>query len=140
MKRLSALLILALMLLGGIANAQTKKELQEMFTPMCNEIVNSIDDNSTMKGRLTIDKVEVKGNKPTQSVADARREIMDLFHNNQVTEYTVNFSSGALLYKVKGDNTVQKYALPSVDLFIMDVHENVVQYNNEHPDAQINYD
>ena len=67
-------------------------------------------------------------------------EIMNLFHNNQVTEYTVNFSSGALLYKVKGDNAVKKYALPSVDLFIMDIHEDVVQFNEEHPDAQIKYD
>ena len=67
-------------------------------------------------------------------------EIMNLFHNNQVTEYTVNFSSGALLYKVKGDNAVKKYALPSVDLFIMDIHEDVVQFNEEHPDAQIEYD
>ena len=67
-------------------------------------------------------------------------EIMNLFHNNQITEYTVNFSSGALLYKVKGDNAVKKYALPSVDLFIMDIHEDVVKYNEEHPDAQIKYD
>ena len=67
-------------------------------------------------------------------------EIMNLFHNNQITEYTVNFSSGALLYKVKGDNAVKKYALPSVDLFIMDIHEDVVKYNEEHPEAQIKYD
>ena len=53
-------------------------------------------------------------------------EIMDLFRSHKVTEYTVNFSSGALLYKVQGDNTVQKYALPSVDLFIRDIHEDVV--------------
>ena len=31
-------------------------------------------------------------------------EIIDLFNNNQVTEYSVNLSSGALVYKVKGDN------------------------------------
>ena len=67
-------------------------------------------------------------------------EIMNLFHNNQITEYNVNFSSGALLYKVKGDNAVKKYALPSVDLFIMDIHEDVVKYNEEHPEAQIKYD
>ncbi len=67
-------------------------------------------------------------------------EIMDLFRNHKVTEYTVNFSSGALLYKVQGDNNVQKYALPSVDLFIMDIHEDVVKYNEEHPEAQIKYD
>ena len=67
-------------------------------------------------------------------------EIMNLFQNHEITEYTVNFSSGALLYKVKGDNTEKKYALPSVDLFIMDIHEDVVQYNAEHPDAQIEYD
>ncbi len=67
-------------------------------------------------------------------------EIMDLFRSHKVTEYTVNFSSGALLYKVQGDNTVQKYALPSVDLFIRDIHEDVVQYNEEHPEAKISYD
>ncbi len=67
-------------------------------------------------------------------------EIMNLFHNHQITEYNVNFSSGALMYKVKGDNAVKKYALPSVDLFIMDIHEDVVKYNEEHPDAQISYD
>ena len=67
-------------------------------------------------------------------------EIMNLFHNHQITEYNVNFSSGALTYKVKGDNAVKKYALPSVDLFIMDIHEDVVKYNEEHPDAQISYD
>ncbi len=65
MKRISALLALtlALMLFSGSANAQTKKELHEMFTPMCNEIVKRIEGNSTMKGRLDVDKVEVKGNK-----------------------------------------------------------------------------
>ncbi len=67
-------------------------------------------------------------------------EIMNLFSNHQVTEYSVNFSSGTLLYKIKGDNTVKKYALPSVDLFIMDIHEDVVKYNEEHPESQIDYD
>ena len=67
-------------------------------------------------------------------------EIMNLFHNHQITEYNVNFSSGALTYKVKGDNAVKKYALTSVDLFIMGIHEDVVQFNEEHPDAQIKYD
>ena len=65
-------------------------------------------------------------------------EIMNLFHTHQVTEYTVNFSSGTLEYKIKGDNTEYKYALPSVDLFIMDIHEDVVQYNEENPNEEQN--
>ena len=47
----------------GTLLAQTKKELNDWFAPMCKEIVKQIGDNSTMNGRLTVDKVSVKGNK-----------------------------------------------------------------------------
>lgn len=67
-------------------------------------------------------------------------EIISLFKNHEVTEYSVTLSSGALTYKVKGDNTVKKYTLPSVELFLNDVHDDVSQYNDEHPDSKIVYD
>lgn len=67
-------------------------------------------------------------------------EIINMFKTNQVTEYSVTLSSGALRYKVKGDNTEKRYTLPSVELFLNDVHDYVTEYNEEHPDNQIQYD
>ena len=67
-------------------------------------------------------------------------ELLDLFDSNQITTYSVNFSSGALVYKVKGDSVEKKYTLPSVELFLQDVHEDVQKYNEEHPDSKIEFD
>ena len=72
--------------------------------------------------------------KPTYS------EIIDLFKTHQVTEYSVNLSSGALTYKLADEKEIKKFSLPSVDLFLMDVHEDVVQYNDENPDSKILFD
>lgn len=63
MKRLSALFALLLMLLSISAAAQSKKELKEWFSPMCDRIVEIIGDNSTMHARLSVEKVYVKGGK-----------------------------------------------------------------------------
>ena len=67
-------------------------------------------------------------------------EIIDLFNNNQVTEYSVNLSSGALVYKVKGDNAEKKYTVPNVEIFLNDVHNKVTDYNAENPENPIKYD
>ncbi len=67
-------------------------------------------------------------------------EVVDLFNNHKVTEYTLNLSSGALTYKVEGDNTEKKYTLPSVELFVNDVHEKIVEYNEQNPEKAIKYD
>lgn len=67
-------------------------------------------------------------------------EIINMFKNNQVTEYSVTLSSGALTYKVKGDNAEKRYTLPNVELFLNDVHDYVTQYNEKNPNAQIKYD
>ena len=67
-------------------------------------------------------------------------EIVDLFNNHKVTEYSVNLSSGALIYKVEGDSTEKKYTLPSVELFVNDIHEKVMEYNEENPEKAVKYD
>lgn len=67
-------------------------------------------------------------------------EIVSLFKNHQVTEYSITLSNGALTYKVKGDNKEKKYSIPSVELFVNDIHNDVVKYNDEHPDNKIVYD
>lgn len=67
-------------------------------------------------------------------------EVVDLFSSHKVTEYSVNLSSGALTYKLAGDETEKKYTLPSVDLFVKDIHEGVIEYNEQNPDKAIKYD
>ena len=67
-------------------------------------------------------------------------EVVDLFNSHKVTEYSVNLSSGALTYKVAGDDTEKKYTLPSVELFVKDIHEGVMEYNAKNPDKAIKYD
>lgn len=78
----------------------------------------------------------------SQNVAKKTKycEIVNLFKTNQVTEFTLTIRSGALTYKVKGDNTEKKYTLPSVELFLNDVHDDIVEYNEQHPENQIVYD
>lgn len=67
-------------------------------------------------------------------------EIVNMFKNNQVTEYTLTLSSGALSYKVKGDNTEKKYTVANVQIFLNDIHDSVLKYNEENPDAPIKFD
>ncbi|MBQ7597380.1 MAG: ATP-dependent zinc metalloprotease FtsH [Clostridia bacterium] len=67
-------------------------------------------------------------------------ELLDLFNNNKIASYSVNFSSGALVYKIRGETAEQKYTLPNVELFLNDVHEKVQLYNAEHPDQKIEFD
>ena len=64
-------------------------------------------------------------------------EVVALFDEGKVTEYKLNLSSGALIYKLKGDKTEHSYTVPSVTLFIEDIHESVREYNKANPDKQI---
>ncbi|MGN0570823.1 MAG: ATP-dependent zinc metalloprotease FtsH [Candidatus Fimenecus sp.] len=67
-------------------------------------------------------------------------EIVNKFDNHEITEYNLNLTSGVLEYKVTGDETVYEYTVPNVNLFVEDVHEQVMAYNRDNPDAQIKVD
>ncbi len=67
-------------------------------------------------------------------------EVVEMFKSHKVTSYSVNLSSGALTYTVQGDDTEKKYTLPSVELFVNDIHNDVIKYNDENPDKAIKYD
>ncbi len=62
-------------------------------------------------------------------------EIVQMFEDDKIEEYSLNLSSGILQYQLKEDekNTVYKYTVPNVSLFLDDVHdtakENDVKYN-----------
>lgn len=67
-------------------------------------------------------------------------EVVNMFETHAVTEYKLNLSSGALEYKLKDDETVYRYTVPNVSLFVDDIHNDVVEYNKENPDSQIKMD
>ncbi len=67
-------------------------------------------------------------------------QVVNMFRNNEVSEYKLNLSSGMLEYKKVGDKTTYKYTVPNVSLFVEDVHEYLVAYNMENPDKQVKMD
>lgn len=44
-------------------------------------------------------------------------DVIAHFDNLEVSEFSLNLGSGALMYKLRGDDTVYKYKVPSVGLF-----------------------
>ena len=64
-------------------------------------------------------------------------QVIEYFDKGQVTEYELNLSSGALTYKLSGEENAKKYTVPNVNLFLSDIHDSVHKYNIEHPDSQI---
>ena len=68
-------------------------------------------------------------------------EIVSLFDEGKVSEYSLNLSSGALTYKLQGDeNKIYSFTVPNVNLFVDDVHEDVIKFNRENPDKAIKAD
>ena len=67
-------------------------------------------------------------------------EIVQLFEDNQVTEYKLNLGNGKLEYRTKDSDEVFKYTVPNVSIFVDDVHDKVIAYNEANPDAPIEAD
>ena len=67
-------------------------------------------------------------------------QIVQYFDNEQVTEANLNMNSGALTFKLKGDDKEYKYTVPNVNLFVNDVHESLREYNKKNPDKPIEFD
>ena len=68
-------------------------------------------------------------------------EVVEMFANNEVEEYSLNLGSGVLEYKKRGDDQKYKYSVPNISLFNQDIHSYVVEYNLAHDkDEQIKFD
>ncbi len=67
-------------------------------------------------------------------------ELVSLFDEGKITEYKLNLSSGALVYYVEGDKQQKNFSVPSVTLFVEDIHDSVIKYNRENPDKKIKAD
>ncbi len=66
-------------------------------------------------------------------------EIVQLFKEDKVAEADIVISSGKLTYKLWDSKDELTYSLPSVDLFVSDVHDHIIEYNAENSDAPIKY-
>ena len=67
-------------------------------------------------------------------------QIVQYFDQDQITEYTLNLSSGQLDYTrvdENGEKKKEQFTVPSVEMFIDDVREKVRTHNRENPDNMI---
>ena len=56
-------------------------------------------------------------------------QIVQYFDKDQVSEFSLNLTSGALKFKLKGDDTKWQYKVPNVNVFINDVNDLVREHN-----------
>ena len=57
-------------------------------------------------------------------------QVVQMFEENQVKDFSLDLSSGALTYKTfKDPEKEQRYTVPNVSLFLDDVKDNVDAYN-----------
>ena len=56
-------------------------------------------------------------------------QIVQYFDKDQVSEFTLNLTSGTLKYKLKGDDTKWQYKVPNVSVFVDDINETVREHN-----------
>lgn len=69
-------------------------------------------------------------------------DIVEMFRNDEIASYILNYSNGKLEYTKKDDpETKHSYSVPSVTLFVNDVHSYVIEYNKDNDsEADIIYD
>ena len=78
----------------------------------------------------------------SSSTKDSKKyyEVISYFQQGEVTEYTLNISTGKLTYTLDGESEARTYNVPSVDLFVNDTHDSIMEYNEKHPDSPIKVD
>lgn len=68
-------------------------------------------------------------------------QIVSMFKNGKVSEFSLDLSSGNLVYKTFAKPKEEKtYSVPSVSYFLDDIRDDVKVYNEKHPDKPIVYD
>lgn len=67
-------------------------------------------------------------------------EIVAMFDDHKIAEYTFDLGTGELKFKLAGENTEQAYTVPNTNLFINTVQQQVEEYNRENPDTRIPYE
>ena len=68
-------------------------------------------------------------------------QVVSMFKNNEVSEFSLDLSSRNLVYKTFAKPKEEKnYSVPNVSYFLDDIRESVDKYNDEHSDKPIVYD
>lgn len=77
-----------------------------------------------------------------QNDVDAKySQIVAMFKADEIKEFTLDLSSGSLVYKTFADSeSEQEYSVPNVSIFLDDIREDVSEYNENNPDNQISFD
>lgn len=79
-----------------------------------------------------------------QTSADKKySEIVQMFHNGEISEFTLDLSNGNLTYSTFEDpENEQHYSIPSiaVSIFVEDIKEDIIKYNTVHSNTPIVYD
>lgn len=67
-------------------------------------------------------------------------EVVNLFKTEQIYEFTIDLTSGSLVYKtIDKPDEENKYSVPSVTYFLDDIRDSVDEYNEKNPENQIVY-
>ena len=82
--------------------------------------------------------IAISSKEPAKNEKLEYYEVVEYFHNSQVTAYELNIGTGALKMEL-ADGTSVKYTVPNVTLFVDDVHESVVEFNKANPKKAIKY-
>ncbi|MCM1529481.1 MAG: ATP-dependent zinc metalloprotease FtsH [Alistipes sp.] len=64
-------------------------------------------------------------------------EVVKHFDDFEVAEYELDLGTGELKYKLRGDDTVHKYEVPNVQLFLNDTEDYRQEYNKKYADAPL---
>ncbi len=83
--------------------------------------------------------VSLYSNGTTKSTKLEYYQVVEYFDTGKVTQYELNIGNGKLDFTLS-DGTTKKYTVPNVNLFIEDVHDDVVEFNRANPDKPIKFD
>ncbi len=69
-------------------------------------------------------------------------DIVEMFYDNEISEYSLNLYSGELKYKLREDGKVYRYTVAEPSIFLNDVHSKIVENSIEEtdPDKIVEFD
>ena len=113
MSKTSSILISLLVLINaGTATAQSKKDLQNWFAPMCTELHDNLESHSTMKGTLKVEKVKKAANgtlqiyfSPWLAERYLRPDDMELIYGTVSAKMPSNYSEYRHKFEIYSNNT-----------------------------------
>lgn len=63
-------------------------------------------------------------------------QVIEYFDKNEVSEFTLNLSSGSLRYKLRGEDKTLEYRVPNVNIFVNDVNDMIREHNKNTADEK----